>query len=59
MIEIELGFTDDELKDRLRSLRVPDNVINHLFYKDKKTNFLIFIAICLLLIGLLIRGIIA
>lgn len=58
MIEIELGFSDDELKDRLRAMRVPDSVINHLFYKDKKTNFLLFIAICLLLVGLLLLRII-
>lgn len=54
MYEIELGYSNDEIKEKLKSLSVPENVIETLFYKDKNINFLIFIAICLLLLGTLI-----
>jgi hypothetical protein len=54
MYEIELGLTNDELKQKLKALAVPDRLIEGLFYKDKKTNFLIFVGTCLLSIGILI-----
>jgi len=58
MVEIELGLTDDEIKDKMRSIAIPNNVIDVLFYKDKKTNFLLLVGVCLLFIGMLILKII-
>lgn len=38
-LELGLNYTNEEIKEQLRKVSIPERILDHLFYKDKRINF--------------------